>query len=161
VYASGKATEDTKALVESFLADNPGCMAEFEATVALPAAGGAVAPDVEARALVRTKELIRGGRWLRGVRTVALVLTALALVRFYADTLEIFLVRLGVATIAWAVFAVLLYRERRLALRAATPPREGCARASICPYSCFTELTMRIAPCRGSSTSGTRPGNAD
>lgn len=66
---------------------------------------------------------MRGGRWLRGVQTVALVLTVLALVRFYADTLEIFLVRLGAAAIAWAVFAVFVLRERRLAMRATTPPR--------------------------------------
>ena len=124
LYASGEATEDTRALVESFLADNPGCVAEFEATVALPAADGAIAPDAEARALGRTKELMRGGRWLRGVQSVAVVLTVLALVRFYADTLEIFLVRLGVATIAWALFAVLVLRERRRALRAATPLRD-------------------------------------
>jgi len=123
VYASGEATKDTRALVESFLADNPGCVAEFEATVELPAADGAIAPDAEARALVRTKELMRGGRWLRFVRLGALVLTVLALVRFYADTLEIFLVRLGVATIAWALFAVLVLRERRRAMRATTPPR--------------------------------------
>ena len=123
LYASGEATEDTRALVESFLADNPGCVAEFEATVALPAADGAIAPDAEARALGRTKELMRGGRWLRGVQSVAVVLTVLALVRFYADTLEIFLVRLGVATIAWALFAVLVLRERRRAMRATTPPR--------------------------------------
>jgi hypothetical protein len=123
VYASGEATKDTRALVESVLADNPGWAAEFEAPVALPAADQAIAPDAEARALVRTKELMRGGRWLRGVQTVALVLTALALVRFYADTLEIFLVRLGVAAIAWALFAALVLRERRRALRATTPPR--------------------------------------
>ena len=123
LYASGEATEDTRALVESFLADNPGCVAEFEATVALPAADGAIAPDAEARALGRTKELMRGGRWLRGVQSVAVVLTVLALVRFYADTLEIFLVRLGLATIAWALFAVFVLRERRRALRATTPPR--------------------------------------
>jgi len=122
VYASGEATKDTRALVESFLADNPGCVAEFEATVELPAADGAIAPDAEARALVRTKELMRGGRWLRFVRLGALVLTVLALVRFYADTLEIFLVRLGLATIAWALFAVLVLRERRRAMRATTPP---------------------------------------
>lgn len=123
VYASGEATQDTRALVESFLADNPEFVTELEAAVELPAADAAIAPDVEARALVRTRELIRGGRWLRGVQTVATVLTALALVRFYADTLEIFLVRLGVATIAWALFAVFVLRERRRALRATTPPR--------------------------------------
>jgi hypothetical protein len=50
------------------------------------------------------------------------VLTALALVRFYADTLEIFFVRLGVAAIAWALFAVFVLHERRRALRATTPP---------------------------------------
>jgi len=124
VYASGEATADTKALVESFLANNPGCAAEFEAPVGLPGVDGAIAPDAEARALERTRDLIRGGRWLRGVQTIALVLTALALVRFYADTLEIFLVRLGVAAITWALFAALVLRERRRALRTATPPRD-------------------------------------
>ena len=124
VYASGEATEDTRVLVEDFLADHPECVAEFEAPVALPAADSAIAPDAEARALARTKELMRGGRWLHGIRLVALVLTALALVRFYADTLEIFLVRLGIAATAWALFSVLVLRERRRAMRAATPPRE-------------------------------------
>ena len=123
VYASGEATEDTRALVESFLADHPELVAELEAAVALPDADGTIAPDAEARALARTKELMRGGRWLHGVRTVAIVLTGLALFRFYADTLEIFLVRLGVAAIAWALFAVLVLRERRRAMRATTPPR--------------------------------------
>ena len=123
LYASGEATEDTRALVESFLADNPEFVAEFEAAVALPAADGAIPPDAEARALVRTKALMRGGRWLRGVQSVATVLTLLALVRFYADTLEIFLVRLGVAAIAWALFAGLVLRERHRALRVTTPPR--------------------------------------
>jgi anti-sigma factor RsiW len=123
VYASGEATEDTRALVESYLADHPECVAEFEAPVALPAADAAFAPNAEARALVRTKELMRGGRWLHGVRLVALVLTVLALVRFYADTLEIFTVRLGVAAIAWVLYAVLVLYERRRALRVATPPR--------------------------------------
>ncbi len=123
VYASGEATADTKALVESFLADHPGGAAEFEEPVGLPDVDETIAPDAEARALVRTKELMRGGRWFHGVRVVAAVLTALALVRFYADTLEIFVVRLGVATIAWALFGVLVLRERRRALRATTPPR--------------------------------------
>jgi hypothetical protein len=123
LYASGEATADTRALVESFLADHPQFAAELDAGVTLPAADAAIAPDAEARALMRTKELMRGGGWLRGVQTVALVLTALALVRFYADTLEIFLVRLGVAAIAWTLFAVLVLRERRRALRATTPPR--------------------------------------
>ncbi len=123
-YASGEATEDTRALVESFLADHPECVVEFEAPVALPAADAAIAPDAEARALVRTKELMRGGRWIHGVRIVAMVLTALALVRFYADTLEIFFVRLGVAAIAWALYAVLVLHERRRAMRVASPPRD-------------------------------------
>jgi hypothetical protein len=123
VYASGEATDDTKALVESFLADHPECAAEFESPVALPVPDAAMAPDAEARALARTKQLMRGGRWLHAVRLVALVLTVLALVRFYADTLEIFVVRLGVAAIAWALFAVLVLRERRRALRAVTPSR--------------------------------------
>ena len=123
LYASGEASEDTKALVEAFLADDPLFAAELRATVALPAQDAAIAPDAEARAFMRTKELMRGGRWLHGVRIIALVLTALALVRFYADTLEIFVVRLGVAAIAWALFAVLVLRERRRAMRATIPPR--------------------------------------
>jgi hypothetical protein len=123
LYASGEATADTKALVEGFLADDPEFAAELEATVALPAADAAMSPDAEARALMRTKELMRGGRWLHGVRIVALVLTALALVRFYADTLVIFLVRLAVAAVAWTLFGVLMLRERRRAMRATTPPR--------------------------------------
>ncbi|MGE5360462.1 MAG: hypothetical protein ACM3NQ_15710 [Bacteroidales bacterium] len=124
LYASGEATDDTKALVEGFLADNPEFAAELEATVALPPQHAAIAPDAEARAFMRTKELMRGGRWLHGVRIIALTLTALALVRFYADPLEIFVVRLGVAAIAWGLFAVLVLRERRRAMRATTPPRE-------------------------------------
>jgi len=127
-YASGEASDDTKALVESFLADHPECAADFEAGFALPAADRAIPPDAETRALVRTKELIRGGGWLRGVQVVALVLTVLALVRFYADTLEIFLVRLGVAAVAWALFAALVLRERRRAMRATTPPPQGAFR---------------------------------
>ena len=121
VYASGEATEDTRALVESFLAEHPECAAEFQSPVALPVPDAAMAPDAEARALVRTKELMRGGRWLHGVRVVALVLTVLALVRFYADTLDTFLVRLAIAAVAWGLFAVLVLRERRRALRAVTP----------------------------------------
>jgi len=124
LYVSGEATGDTKALVEGFfLADDPEFAAALKASVAFPTVDAAITPDAEARALMRTKELMRGGRWLHAVRIIALVLTALALVRFYADTLEIFVVRLGVAGIAWALFAVLVLRERRRAMRATTPPR--------------------------------------
>ena len=42
-------------------------------------------PDAEAVALKRTRDLVRGNSWMRGLRLVAVALTALSLKRLFTD----------------------------------------------------------------------------
>jgi len=78
-------------------------------------------PDAEAASLKRTRDLVKGSSWLRGLRLVALALTALAVMRLFRDgvwneSTRVFLFDAGGAAVAWVLYAVLLkwYRERAL-----------------------------------------------
>src|SRR4029453_17857458 len=85
IYDAGEASTDTRAIVEEFLAADP----EFAATLrAKPNInGGVTVPlDIEAASLKRTRNLVRGNSWLRGLRLVALVLTVFAGMRFVRST---------------------------------------------------------------------------
>jgi anti-sigma factor RsiW len=125
VYASGEASADTRALVDAFLADDPEFASTLKREADLPPVDIALSPDEEARTLARTREAIRGGPWLRGVRLVALTLTILAIIRFKADSTENFWARVVVAAIAWSLYGLLAWRQRRRTLRTTTPPRHA------------------------------------
>jgi hypothetical protein len=121
LYAAGEGTPDTRALVEEFLAGNPGAAERLRKQFDMPAGDVPVPPDAEARALSQTKKLIGGGGWLHATRLVALVLTILAIARLGSDDSETVWGRVFVAGAAWLVYLASLARARRRALRAATP----------------------------------------
>jgi anti-sigma factor RsiW len=121
IYESGEASVDTKAMVDEFLASD----SEFarrlrenqrlNGTVTVP-------PDAEAVALRRTRDLVRGNAWLRGLRTLAVVLTGLSFGRIISDTSwdvspRPFIVTVIVAAICWVSYGVLLHRYRQRSLQ--------------------------------------------
>src|SRR5512133_2351578 len=121
LYAAGEATADTRRLVEEFLADDPDFARVLRQRFDIPAEQVSLPADHEARALARTRDVIAGGRWLRGVRLVAITLTVLAVIRFPADDAETFATRVGVSVVAWLVYLVLRLRVRQKALSATKP----------------------------------------
>lgn len=115
LYTAGEASADTRALVEEYLTNDEEFARTLKHGVELP--GVDLPPDDEARALARTRELVHGGgRWLHGLRAVALVLTVLAIVRFHDETTETFVVRVVVAGVAWAIYLLLRSQQRARAL---------------------------------------------
>ena len=121
IYEAGEASADTRALVERFLTQDPAFAATLRQAVTLPATPPPVSRDAEARALQRTRNLVRGRAWLRGVRLFALAMTALAFGRIVEDTTFTapparFIGSAIVAAIAWLVYLVALERERHQAL---------------------------------------------
>ncbi len=125
LYAAGETSPDTRALVDEFLAANPGMAEKMRRQFDMPVGESAIPPDAEARALEHTKAQIGGGAWwLRVTRGVALVATVLAVVRLGADDAETMWGRGFTAAAAWLVYLVSLCHARRKALRAATPRTE-------------------------------------
>jgi hypothetical protein len=124
LYAAGEATPDSRALVEEFLAENPGAAERLRRQFDVPVADVAIPPDAEAHALAQTKDRITGGGWLHGVRIVAIVTTVLALVRLGADDAETMWGRGFTASAAWLVYLVSRWLARRKALRATTARAE-------------------------------------
>jgi hypothetical protein len=125
IYEAGEASTDTRAVVERFLADDP----EFAVTLrgagrmTLPAAAVPSSSGAEARALKRTRDLVHGRGWLRGVRLFALVMTVFALKRLLQETAWTvpparFIGEALMAAAAWALYSAVLMRERRRALKA-------------------------------------------
>jgi hypothetical protein len=121
LYAAGEATPDSRALVDEFLAANPGVADTLRARFDLPADDAGISPDVEARALAQTKDRISGGGWLHGTRIVAILTTVLAVARLGADDTETMWGRAFTAAAAWIVYLVALGLARRKALRGTTP----------------------------------------
>jgi hypothetical protein len=121
LYESGEASRDTRALVDDFLATDPafarilrGQTVSLEKEIRVP-------PDAGAAALIRTRDLIRGNGWLRGMRHIAMVLTILTFGGIISDTtftrpLRIFITHLIVTVVAWIAYVMTLrwYRQRSL-----------------------------------------------
>jgi len=123
VYESGEATVDTRALVDEFLKTDP----EFAATLRAAAAARPpqldLQPEPELVALKRTRDLVRGNSWLRGLRLFAIVMTIFAFGRIVADTSwdvspRGFIVDAVFAVTSWTAYVVLINRYRRRSLRA-------------------------------------------
>jgi len=121
VYESGEASADTKALVEEFLAQDAAFAATLRANPTLPATEVHMSHDSETVALKRTRDLVHGRGWLRGVRLLALALTALAIVHLFTGPSHSATSRVigeGVgAIVVWAAYSAGIYVERRRALR--------------------------------------------
>ena len=123
LYESGEASADTRALIEAFLKTDP----EFATTIR--AAAGVRPPQVDLQpeaklaALKRTRDLVRGNSWLRGLRLFAIVMTIFSFGRIVADTSwdvspRGFIVDAVFAVISWTAYVVLINRYRQRSLRA-------------------------------------------
>jgi hypothetical protein len=122
VYEAGEASADTKALVEEFLAQDPAFAAALRGGMTLPKMEARMPGTTETHALKRTRDLVQGRGWLRGVRLFALAMTAVACGRLVEDTrfteLPARAIASGiVALVAWIVYVVALEAQRRRALR--------------------------------------------
>ena len=123
LYESGDATADTRALVEDFLKTDP----EFATTLQAAARVGTpqvdLQPEAKLAALKRTRDLVRGNGWLRGLRLFAIVMTIFSFGRIVADTSwdvspREFIIDAVAAVISWTAYVVLINRYRRRSLRA-------------------------------------------
>jgi len=122
VYESGEASADTKALVDEFLAQDAAFAATLRGNLKLPALEARMSPQSETMALKRTRDLVHGRGWLRGVRLMALVLTIFAISRLFRDTTwtvspRVFIGDAIGAAVAWTIYSVGIYVERKRALR--------------------------------------------
>ena len=121
VYESGEASADTKAMVEDFLAQDAAFAAALRARPDIPSMEVRMSPESETRALKRTRELVKGNGWLRGIRLSALLMSGFAFVKIIQDTTWTasprgFIADVVMAVIAWIAYVALLERERRKAL---------------------------------------------
>jgi hypothetical protein len=77
LYAAGEASADSRALIEEYLAENPGAAASLKEPVKLPAVEPP--PDLEVRALKRTTWLLQQGNTVGAAAlTVSLAPTAIS-----------------------------------------------------------------------------------
>jgi hypothetical protein len=118
---AGEASSDTRALVDAFLAQDPSFAATLRGGLRLPTVEVSMSQATEAQALRRTRDLVHGRGWLRGVRLFALVMTVFALTRLIQSTAwtappSLFIAEATMAAIAWGVYTAVLMRERRKAL---------------------------------------------
>jgi hypothetical protein len=125
VYEAGEASADTRALVEAFLAGDPAFAEALRgaASVKLPALEVPMSASAETQALKRTRDLVRGHGWLRGVKLCALVFTVFAITRVFTDTTwtpspKMFIADTIGATICWTIYGAGIVHVRRKALRA-------------------------------------------
>lgn len=121
VYSAGEASADTRALVDAFLERDPEFARVLRTAVELPVVNSSLAPDSETRALRRTRDLVRGNAWMRGVRLMALVFTIFAFTRILSDTTFTrspvpFIGNAVCAAITWTIYAVWLSHARKRAL---------------------------------------------
>lgn len=123
VYEAGEASADTRKLVDEFLGNDPAFAEKLRATLPLAPPAPVVAPDAKLAALKRTRDLVHGNAWLRGLRLFALVITVFAIKRVLTDTSwdvspRVFIAEATLATIGWTAYGVLVNRYRKRSLRA-------------------------------------------
>lgn len=122
IYETGEASADTRALVDAFLADDPAFATVLRRSLSLPRPEMPAPVASETRALKRTRDLVHGRAWLRGVRLFALAMTAVAFGRIVQDTTFTappirFVASAVVAVVAWTAYLLVLGHQRRRALR--------------------------------------------
>jgi hypothetical protein len=122
LYVAGEASADTRQLIDVFLETDREFGERLKATGSLPTPDVPRTPDAEIAALKRTRDLLYGRSWLRGLRLCALVLTIFAITRAiteinWSTTPLLFLTEGIIATALWTAYAVLLRRYRVQSLR--------------------------------------------
>jgi len=122
VYMAQEASRDTRTLVDEFLSNDPEFAKTLRADIELPTVPVSPGEEQERKAFTRTRDLVRGGRGLRGLRLMALALTVIALKRIFTDTAwvqppTVFIADATLAVVCWTAYALLLQWYRRRALR--------------------------------------------
>jgi hypothetical protein len=131
VYAAGEASDDTRALVEAFLRQDPEfarVLQEQGTERLLQQEIPRLPPDQEVQALRRTKRLLQGWDW---TLFLAILFSCFAFGRIVADTSwdvspVNFIVTASIAMVCWVAFFVRLLWVRKRVLR--TARREGAPR---------------------------------
>jgi hypothetical protein len=114
LYLSGDASPETRALVEEGLREDPALAEQLHRDPVLAADVPPLAPDHEARALVRTRRRLRGLPWLL---VLALVFSGQAFARIVSDTSwqvspRNFMIASGIAGVFWIAYLLSLWRMR-------------------------------------------------
>jgi hypothetical protein len=123
IYEAGDASADTRALVDEFLANDGSFAQTLRAASQVQPPAVEVTPETKLTALKRTRDLVHGNAWLRGLRLFALVTTVFAFARLVQDTTwnvspRLFIADATLATISWTAYGVLVNWYRKRALRA-------------------------------------------
>ena len=122
VYEAGEASADTRALVDEFLRTDPEFAGTLRTTIAVGDPRIELQPEAKLAALKRTRDLVRGNSWLRGLRLFAIVMTLFSFRRIVADASwnvspRLFIIDAVAALISWTTYFVLLNLYRRRSLR--------------------------------------------
>ncbi len=123
VYVSGDASDDTRALVNSFLREDPAFAEQLTREAEFPEP--ALPAEVELEAFARIRRRLRGYPMLL---TLAMIFSGLAFGRIVSDTSwdvspRNFIVTAGVAAAFWIAYLVSLWRMRARILIVPERPR--------------------------------------
>jgi hypothetical protein len=123
IYESGEASADTRALVDDFLRTDAEFATRLRASAGIGPQQVDLRPEAKLAALKRTRDLVRGNGWLRGLRLFAIVMTIFAFGRIVSDTSwdvspRLFIADAVLAVISWTAYGVLITRYRKRSLRA-------------------------------------------
>jgi hypothetical protein len=123
IYESGEASADTRALVDDFLKTDAEFATRLRAAAGIGPQQVDLRPEAKLAALKRTRDLVRGNGWLRGLRLFAIVMTIFAFGRIVSDTSwdvspRLFIADAVLAVVSWTAYGVLLNRYRKRSLRA-------------------------------------------
>jgi len=124
-YASGEASQDTCALVDAFLRDDPEFARQLRQDPLGPLDSPAPPPDLEMRALTKARRRLGG---FRSLLFLAMLFSSMAFGRIVSDTSfdvspRPFIIVASIAVAFWIAFLVTLLRMRGRILLAPPPPK--------------------------------------
>jgi|SRR3954447_7624856 hypothetical protein len=131
LYASGDASDDTRALVEQFMKDDPEFARALSQEARIPATAAAPPPDHELRTLHRVRKRVIGHHRLL---LLAMIFSSMAFGRIISDTSwdvspRNFIVVASMALAFWIAYCVTLLRMRARILIVPGPPKPPRRRA--------------------------------
>ena len=126
-YASGEASQDTRALVDAFLRDDPEFARQLREDRLGPLESPTPPPDLQMRALKKARRRLGG---FRSLLFLAMLFSGMAFGRIVSDTSfdvspRLFIIMASIAVAFWIAFVVSLIRMRGriLVVRAAPKTR--------------------------------------
>jgi hypothetical protein len=124
-YAAGEASQDTRALVDAFLRDDPEFGRQLRQDPLGPLDAPIPAPDLEMRALTKARRRLGG---FRSLLFLAILFSCMAFGRIVSDTSfdvspRPFIIVAGIGVAFWIAFFVSLWRMRSRILIVPTAPK--------------------------------------